>query len=108
MPVYYDEVNERLKFIEKTMWESNIAIDCSCFASYIYHSDVSQSANLCELEFDAYDKILKTITDEFPRTDKVQLLKEMFSVVYKLEEEYIQAWRKKEVLITQNTDDRTI
>jgi len=108
MPVYYDELNERQEFIKKTMWESNIAIDCSCFASYIYHSDVSQSANLYELEFDAYDKILKTITDEFPRADKVQLLKEMFSVVYKLEEEYIEAWRKKEVLITQNTDDRTV
>ena len=108
MPVYYDEVNERQEFMKKTIWESNIAIDCGCFASYLYHSDATQSANLYKLEFEAYDEILKTITNEFPRTDKGQLLKEMFTVVYKLEGEYIEAWRKKEVLITQNTDDRTI
>ena len=107
MPVYYDEENERQEFIRKTIWESNITIDCGCFASYLYQ-DASQLDSLYKFEFNAYDKLVKTATDRFPRTDRVQLLKEIFNVVYKLEEEYIEAWKKKEVLITQNTDDRTI
>ena len=107
MPVYYDEKDERLEFIRKTIWESKVSVDSSFFASYLYQ-DSFQTDNLYKFEFDAYDKIVKTITGEFPRTDKGQLMKEMFSVVYKLEEEYIEAWRKKEILITQNTDDRTV
>ena len=107
MPVYYDEETERLEFIRKTIWKSNVSIDSGCFASYLYQ-DANHSANLYKIEFDAYDKIVKTITGEFPRTDKGQLMKDMFKVVYILEEEYIEAWRKKEILITQNTDDRTV
>jgi len=89
MPVYYDEKDERRAFIKDTIRNLPVAVDTGCFASYLY-KDVGYE-NL-ESEHAEYEKMMDTITHRFPRLDKFQLLKEVFSTIVEIEQEYIKAW----------------
>ena len=93
MPVYYDEKDERREFIKDTIRNLPVTVDTGCFASYLY-KDVGYE-NL-ELEHVEYDKMMDTNTHRFPRLDKFQLLKEVFSTIVEIEQEYIKAWLTKE------------
>jgi|TARA_Y100001951_G_C11262303_1_gene253301 recombinational DNA repair protein RecT len=94
MPVYYEEKEERKAFIKDLLSKSSVSIDTSCFAGYLYRDQVDV---VLELEYNEYDKILKKVKQRFPRTDVNKLVKDMFSVIVKMEEEYIKAWMGKEV-----------
>ena len=93
MPVYYDEKDERKEFIKNTINNLPVAVDTGCFASYLY-KDVGYE-NL-KLEYAEYDKMMEIITNRFPRLDRVQVLKEVFSTIVDVEQEYIKAWMSKE------------
>ena len=90
MPVYYSEIDERKQFIEKAIDESMIAIDCSNFTSYLY-KDLGYD-NIHKLAFAGYDELVEKVQNRFPREKNFQLIKEIFSVLVKLEKEYIEAW----------------
>jgi hypothetical protein len=93
MPVYYDEKDERKEFIKNTINNLPVAVDTGCFASYLY-KDVGYE-NL-KLEYAEYDKMMEIITNRFPRLDRVQVLKEVFSTIVDVEQEYIKVWMSKE------------
>ena len=93
MPVYYDEKDERKEFIKNTINNLPVAVDTGCFASYLY-KDVGYE-NL-KLEYAEYDKMMEIITNRFPRLDRIQVLKEVFSTIVDVEQEYIKAWMSKE------------
>jgi len=93
MPVYYDEKDERKEFIRNTINNLPVAVDTGCFASYLY-KDVGYE-NL-KLEHAEYDKMMEIITNRFPRLDRIQVLKEVFSTIVDVEQEYIKAWMGKE------------
>tara|TARA_B100002003_G_C13596865_1_gene308174 strand:+ start:91 stop:372 length:282 start_codon:yes stop_codon:yes gene_type:complete len=90
MPVYYEENDERISFIKDLLRGSSVSIDTSCFVGYLYRDQVDA---ILELEYKEYDKIMEKIKQRFPRTDINKLLKNVFSVVMEMEEEYIKAWR---------------
>ena len=90
MPVYYEEKEERQEYIKQIIKESGVDIDSGCFASYLYRD--SDYGNLGD-SHDKYDEIFQKMQNRFPRTDKFKLLKDMFNVVYKLEQKYIESWR---------------
>ena len=90
MPVYYEEKDERQEFIKQLINVSDLEIDSGCFASYLYGD--SDYGNL-DNNHDKYDEIFQKTQNQFPRTDKFELLKDMFGVVYNLEQKYIEAWR---------------
>ena len=92
MPVYYEEKEERKAFIKDLLSKSSVSIDTSCFAGYLYRDQVDV---VLELEYNEYDKILKKVKQRFPRTDVNKLVKDMFSVIVKMEEEYIKVWYKE-------------
>ena len=105
MPVYYEEKDERVGFIKKIISDSSAPIDCGCFASYLYR-DVSYNPK--KFEYTEYEDVMFKIQRQFPRTEREQLLKETFSVIYNLEQEYIKAWTKEGLPIKLNDYDRTI
>ena len=105
MPVYYEEKDERVEFITKIISESSAPIDCGCFASYLY-KDVSYNPD--KFEYTEYEGIMTKVQNQFPRTKREDLLKEVFSVIYNLEQIYIKAWTKKDLSLKINEYDRTV
>ena len=89
MPVYYEERDERRAFIRDVLRNTYVSIDTSCFAGYLY-KDFGSGGQ--ELEYKQYDKIMEKVKHRFPRTDIHILFKDVFSVIIKMEDEYIKAW----------------